>query len=305
MENVFTIRHYVPEQDLPALARMLTEIESIDRDGEDTSEEYLRSMSEWPNFDPTQNVWVAEVYGQLIGFGQVLPRADTVSSIYAVVHPSRRRKGLGSQLLERMLARAREAGSAAIIAYPNGKNAASGAFLKHHGFEVAGTSGAMVAPATELPDAQIPPGYSLRRYPELGNPQIVVQALNECYRDMIGHHQNVTSADRYMNYYGEDGIHLLFDQNETLIGICAAKPEGKTSENGVSDLLDAPGLIKAYRQQGYQRFLVLSVIHWLRGQGTRPITLEYWGDGEDAIEIYRDLGFEMAHQQIMYRKELE
>ncbi len=36
----FLIRHYVPETDLSPLARMLTEIELIDRDGEETSEEY-------------------------------------------------------------------------------------------------------------------------------------------------------------------------------------------------------------------------------------------------------------------------
>ena len=47
MKDSFTIRHYVPEQDLSALSRMLTEIESIDRDGEDTSEDYVRSMNEW------------------------------------------------------------------------------------------------------------------------------------------------------------------------------------------------------------------------------------------------------------------
>ena len=36
MENSFTIRHYVPEADLSPVARMLTEIEAIDRDGEDS-----------------------------------------------------------------------------------------------------------------------------------------------------------------------------------------------------------------------------------------------------------------------------
>ena len=55
MTSPFVIRHYVPEKDLPELARLLTEIESIDRDGEDTSEEYLRSALTWPNYRPGQD----------------------------------------------------------------------------------------------------------------------------------------------------------------------------------------------------------------------------------------------------------
>jgi mycothiol synthase len=305
MENSFAIRHYVPEQDLAALSRMLTEIESIDHDGEDTSEEYLRSMNEWSNFDPDLNVWVVESNGSLVGYGQVLPGAQGHSSIYVVVHPTYRRKGLGSKLLALALSRASETDSKSILVYANTHNSASNLFLKQHDFDVAGTSGVMVAQVTDLPQAEIPAGYALRRYPEIGDPQIVVQALDTCYRDMVGHRQNVTSADRYMNYYGEEGIHLLFDEHETLIGVCAGKPQGKTDERGVSDLLDAPGLIEEYRQRGFQRFLTLAVMNWLREKGTLPITLEYWGDDEKAIDIYRDLGFELIQQQITYHKELE
>ncbi|MFN2151852.1 MAG: GNAT family N-acetyltransferase, partial [Anaerolineales bacterium] len=182
---------------------------------------------------------------------------------------------------------------------------ASNAFLKRHGFEVAGTSGVMSVPVGNIAPAEVPAGYSVRRYPKLGNPAIVVQALDQCYKDMVGHHQNVTNADRYIDYYGKDGIHFLFDPDDKLIGICAAKSEGKNDERGVSDLLDAPGLIKEYRHRGFQSFLALSVMNWLREKGARPITLEYWGDDEKTIEIYHNLGFELVNQQITYYKELE
>ncbi len=298
------VRHYIFETDLSPLSRLLTDIESIDRDGEETSDEFLRSMMEWPNFDPDENVWVVERDGALIGYGQVLPRSDDECSIYVVVHPLRRRKGLGSSLLSLVLDRARAVKSNAIIVYANGHNAASNAFLKQRGFEAAGTSGVMVAPVAELPQAEIPSGYAVRRYQELGDPTIVVKALDQCYKDMVGHRQNVTSADRYINYYGEEGIHLLFDSHDTLIGICAGNPQGKTDKRGISDLLDAPGLIKEFRQTGFQHFLALAVMHWLREKGSHPITLEYWGDDEKAIAIYRDLGFELVNEQITYHKDL-
>ena len=301
----FFIRHYIPEKDLSSLSRLLTEIESIDRDGEETSEEFLHSMLEWPDFDPDQNVWVAELDGNFVGYGQVLPRSDNPSTIYVAVHPTQRRKGLGSKLLAFAFSRAQQAKSRIILIYANGHNAASNAFLQRGGYDLAGTSGVMVAPVSDLPQAEIPPGFSFRRYPELGDPQIVVQALDQCYKDMVGHRQNVTSADRYIKYYGDEGIHLLFDEHAKLIGVCAGKPEGKTDERGISDLLDAPGLIKEYRQRGFQGFLTLAVMNWLREKGVRPITLEYWGDDEEAIAIYRKLGFVLVNEQLTYQKVLK
>jgi mycothiol synthase len=304
MENSFTIRHYVPEQDVSALSQMLTEIESIDRAGEETSEEFLRSMQDWPNFDPDQNVWIAELHGEFVGFGQVLPRPASYTAMYVVVHPSQRRKGLGTTLLALALDRARETACKKILIYAVGHNVDSNAFLLYHGFEVIGTSGVMVAPVAELPPVEIPSGYVIRYYPDLRDPALLTQALDQCYKGMVGHNQKVTSADRYLYYHGEEGIHLLFDEQERLIGICAGKPQGKTDERGISDLLDAPGLIKEYRQRGFQHFLTLAVMHWLRGKSTRPITLEYWGDDEQALALYRGLRFQLVSEQIAYQREL-
>jgi mycothiol synthase len=305
MSVKFAIRHYVPEDDLSALSRMLTEIESTDRAGEETSEEYLGSMAEWPNFDPDQNVWIAELNGEFAGFGQILPQPASYTAMYVAVHPSQRRKGLGTRLLSLALDRARATACKKILIYAVGHHLGTHAFLLQHGFEVMGTSGVMAAPVAELPPVEIPSGYVIRYFPDLRDPALLAQALDQCYKGMVGHNQNVTSADRYLQYHGEEGIHLLFDEHDRLIGVCAGKPEGKTDERGISDLLDAPGLIKEYRQRGFQRFLTLVVMHWLREKGTRPMTLEYWGDDEQSIALYRGLGFELVNEQIAYQRELE
>src|SRR5512141_2960151 len=106
MSTSFSIRHYVPEKELHSLHLMLTEIESIDRDGEDTSEEYLLASLQWPNYRPAQDVWVAESEGKLVGYGVAFEQPSQRSTIYVVIHPAQRRKGLGSQLLELTLNRA-------------------------------------------------------------------------------------------------------------------------------------------------------------------------------------------------------
>jgi mycothiol synthase len=309
----FIIRHYVSENDLSELSRLMTEIESMDRDGEDTSEEYLRASLTWPNYRPAQDVWVAESQGKLVGYGVALEQPSQRCRIYAVVHPSQRRQGLGSQLLELTLHRARELGSKNILVYANERNNESDLFLKHHEFQQVGSSGSLKLNAEiEIPPAEFPKGFTLKKYSEVNEPLILLKALNDCYLGMWGHgHDDNPSEEerkspRFLQYYDADDILLLFDEKNAIFGICSLKSQGKREGSGeLSDLLDGPGIIQKYREQGYQRPMILVGIQHLHKRGTRPITLEFWGDSENALSVYRSLGFEMVNCYIAYHKELE
>jgi len=309
----FEIRHYDPEKDLTPLSKMLTEIEAIDRDGEDASEEYLRASLSWSNYRPDQDVWIAGADGKLVGYGVALEQPSRQCTIYVVAHPSQRRKGLGSQLLELALNRAREFGSQNILAYANEHNEASNLFLKHRQFQQVGSSGALKAPATiEVPAFEFPAGFTLKRYSEVNEPRVLLKALNVCYAGMWGHQHNDNPTEdelkspRFLNYYDADDILLLFDKNDSIFGICSLKSGGKKNEAGeASDLLDGPGIVQEYREQGYQRQLALAGIQRLHKKGMRPITLEFWGDNENALNIYRELGFELVNRFLAYNRELK
>ena len=312
MSIPFVIRHYVPENDLSELSRLMTEIESMDHDGEDTSEEYLRASLAWPNYRPAQDVWVAESEGKLVGYGVALEQPSQRCTIYVVVHPSQRRKGLGSRLLDLTLNRAHELGSKNILVYANERNHESDLFLKHHNFQQVGSSGAMKLKA-EVGNLsiQFQEGFTLKNYSEVNDPLILLQALNVCYQGMWGHqhNDNPTEEERkfpsFLHYYDVDDILLLFDENDSIFGICSLKSQGKREGNGeLSDLLDGPGIIQEFREEGYQRPMVLAGIQHLRQKGIRPITLEFWGDNENALNIYRSLGFEMVNRYIAYHREL-
>jgi mycothiol synthase len=309
----FAIRHYLPETDLSPLSRLLTEVESVDRDGEDTSEEYLLASLEWPNYRPSQDVWIAEAEGSLVGYAVALEQPSHQCTIYVVVHPSQRRKGLGTQLLELVLTRAREVDSKTILLYANEHNKASNLFLEYHGFKRVGSSGTMEAPASlQIPSVELPAGFILKRYSEVNDPLILLSALKDCYLDMWGHQHNdkptkeELQSPRFLKYYNADDILLLFDAKNAISGICSLKSEGKRNKNNNStDLLDAPGVIKQYRGRGYQHQLVLAGIQHLRQSGTRSVTLEFWGEDEKALSIYRELGFELVNQFFAYQKELK
>ena len=307
----FIIRHYVPEKDLHSLSHVLTEIESVDQDGEDTSEKYLLASLEWPNYRPDQDVWVAELDGLIVGYAVALEQPSQHCTVYVVVHSSPRRKGLGTRLLELTLHRAQGLGSKHLMVYANERNEGSNQFLKHLQFQRVGSSGALKASDIQAQPFEFPAGFTLKKYSEVHEPRILLNALDDCYQGMWGHqhHDQRTEeelrAPRFLKYYDAEDILLLFDEKNTVIGICSLKSEGKTDANGISDLLDGPGLIPPYRDTGYQRQLVLAGIQHLRQKGTRPVTLEFWGDDENALSIYRELGFEMTQHYLAYHKELE
>ena len=285
----------------------------MDRDGEDTSEEYLRASLAWPNYHPAQGVWIAESEGKLVGYGVVLEQPSQNCTIYVVVHPSYRRKSLGSQLLALTLNRAHEVDAKKILVYANEHNSPSNLFLTHHKFQQVGSSGSLKLSAeSENSPAEFPEGFTLKRYSQVNDPLILLKALDDCYLGMWGHQHNDNQTEeerkspRFLQYYHADDILLLFDEKNSIFGICSLKPQGKREGNGeLSDLLDGPGIIQEFREQGYQRQMVLAGIEHLRKKGTRPITLEFWGDNENALDIYRSLGFEMVNRYVAYHKELQ
>jgi mycothiol synthase len=256
---------------------------------------------------------VAEKDGVLVGYAAALEQPSQRCTLYVVVHPSQRCNGLGSQLLELTLARARAVGSTNILIYANEHNAASNLFLNSHGFVAVGSSGAMEAPASlEISPFEFPSGFSLKRYSEVNDPLILLSALKDCYLDMWGHQHNDKPTEEelrspsFLKYYTAEDILLLFDPQNAVSGICSLKTEGKRSGNDTStDLLDGPGIIKKYRGQGFQRQMALAGIRHLRRNGSRPVTLEFFGDSENALDIYRSLGFEMVNTFIAYHKEIE
>jgi GNAT superfamily N-acetyltransferase len=59
-------------------------------------------------------------------------------------------------------------------------------------------------------------------------------------------------------------------------------------------IVDSPGTAPAYRLAGLIRPLTLLTLQWLRTQGEGPLELHCFGEPEDVVEIYADLGFRLA-----------
>lgn len=156
----------------------------------------------------------------------------------------------------------------------------------------------------------------MRNYAEVQDLSTLVEALNRCYGDMWGHLENTKGAmnegylaenmNKYPHHYDPEGIFVAFAPDGDVAGVCVAilgaKVEGQDEEQ--EKIVDSPGVVPEHRHMRLQRPLTLTALHWLRSQGPGSIKLESYGDGEKAVDIYRELGFALEVHYLEYCRHL-
>ena len=302
MDSNLLVRSLNPETDIPGLVQLRAEIEAVDKLGTDTSEAALRVQFDWPGHDPRQDRWVIEVSGDsgsLIAHGWTFAQSPQRVILEVAVHPSWRRRGLGSQLLISAIAHANHLGAQQIVSGARAPNKIGQAFLQACHFIPVGHNRFMKASATTaLNTPRWPNGFVLRPYAEIGDVSVLVDGSNGCYADMWGHRENTEPANvarfqqviaKSPNDYPPNGILLVFAPNDQLAGLCFNR-----IEEGNKKIIDSPGVIPAYRHLGLQRPLVQASMLWLNSQAEGIYHLDTWGDFNASVEIYRELGFTLS-----------
>jgi mycothiol synthase len=310
----YIFRPYNPDGDIPHLSHMLSDVEAVDHDGEETSEEALHAQLTWPNYHPEQDCCVVEAPGDshtLIGYSSVFAQTAERSTLYVAVHPDWRRRGLGSTLLAGALQRAQETGASHVTIYANARNVEANTFLRRHSFSLAGSAWTLLAPAgITLEEPRWPAGYTVQSYAGLQHLPALVEVQNRSFADLWGHAENdqATTGAMIVNSLSSTdpaGIFLAFAPGGSVAGICHAirAVEDDRPDRDRADQLDAPGVVPENRHRGLYRPLVLTAMHWLRAQAQHPIILQSWGESDQTIAIYRDVGFELLQHFLAYRRD--
>ena len=294
------------------MVRLLSEVEASDRDGEDTSERTQRTYLTLPHHDPARDRWVVEAPNdpdRLIGYGSTWARTVWSDSFeraesYLAVHPAWRDKGLGSRLLKAIIGRARELGASHVVIHTNERNRASNTFLQRRGFQPAGSYWLFRTPAnTGLEKPQWPKGYTTQAYSAVQDLATLVRAM-ESYRDMWGHYGPTPGQPRaaWISRADREGVFLVFAPGDEVAGVCVATARHGSGEQ--AGHIDGPGIMPEHRHQRLHRPLVLTAMNWLQGKGHHAYTLDCWGDDDQTLALYRDLGFEPVQHFISYRYDL-
>lgn len=307
-EQTFVVRRLAPEQDLPGWLGLIHALE-IEQSGQARSTgEQLRQALARPRFQR----WVIAAPGEphsLLAYGMLYPQIKERSALDVYVHPDWRRRGLGSLLLNQLLAEARRIGADWANLEIIDTNAAAIAFLTKHAFQPAADAWLLRAPAeVEFREPDWPAGYQVRSFAEVNSLDLFVEAANRGYGHLWGHHENtaggipIEDAQRILALFDAQDIFLLFSPEGKPVGLTRVEPVARTG--GQEDVLDGPGVAPELRSRYLQRELALHALGWLRGQGRLAVRLESWGDTVETVRLYEAIGFQVAEHYLAYRKAL-
>lgn len=304
----FTIRPFSPSSDISALLRLRAEAEAVDQEGNVIDEEALRAQLRLPGHDPKLDRWVIpdpQDPAALIGSALVwLPPDTTTVKLNLLIHPNWRRRGLGSQLFAQAVDRSRALGGQYLQAYVNTKNSAPEAFLGKQGFEHEGAYHEMrqIMPS-RLPTPVWPYGYQLRTYAEVQDLSALTYAMNVCYDGLWGHQEvREEQMASWLPEFNQDGLFLVYSPSGKLVGISRVELSAERSAHNAAPTgyIDAPGLHHHHRRMDLYRALLLTGIHWLQIQGQQIVEMESWGDKQEILNLYRDMGFEIKRKLVSY-----
>jgi mycothiol synthase len=309
------VRPFRPEADFPRLLCLLGEMEAVDQDGEDTSEETQRLYMTLPHHDPARDRWVIDAPDdpdRLIGFASTWARtvwseAYERAESHIAVHPHWRHTGLGQALLDRITQRARELGANHLVLHVNERNRDSNRFLQWQGVEVAGDYWLLRIRLNTPPEKPVwPAGYTVRTYATVQDRSVLLAAL-ESYRGQWGHYgpRPGEAPAPWLSRLDHNGILLVFAPQGDVAGFCIAEQRAQSGIQAAAEgHINGPGLLPPYRGQGLHRPLILTALHWQQARGCQVITLDAWGDDAQTVALYRELGFEPIHHLISYRQRL-
>jgi mycothiol synthase len=316
------LRPYAGEADLPHIVALENAESEQDRIPSHTSVEEVRARYGNPNqtFDPGRDVTIAELNGEIVGYGE-RQWVDTTDGLreYRVggaVHPAWRRRSIGTALHELNVERAREL--AATHETPRPKfigswtaehQAGSAALLRGHGFQQVRWFFDMVRPTLDdIPDLPLPAGIDVR------------PATPDLYRQIWQ-----ADVEAFLDHWGgfddsEENMRRFFDRPSTDPTMWVIGWDGDEVAGGVINAIhpeenEALGVQRAWlhsvftrrpwRRHGLARALIARSLAVIRERGMTSAVLGVDADNPTgALGLYEGLGFEVDARFSAWRKPL-
>ena len=311
------VRKFNPDQDFTAYVDFLNAVSGHNGIDSATTEQEQRDYADMLTIDLNADRLVIdhpEQSDKLIAVGDVWqinqnPSAD----LMLLVHPEWRRQGVGSKLLSAALAHANELDATAIDAYARPEQKEIQAFLEHYNFKVVSNCTGMEITVTKpFPKADLPKNYTVRTYAELEGSQedkldLIVKAGNEFWGVLWGHKvtKDLELAREVMrkNVLGnhdENAMFFLYD-GDNYIGhdrvSFSEMPDGVKQGYGGGP----PGLHPDWHTPELAREFALVGLAWLYNQGCRQIAFMFWGESEETLQAFKELGFTVSNFELGYQ----
>jgi len=279
----------------------------------DLSAPDLEAIASWRNVDGGQEgVIFLAVLNQVkagICAAIVPPDRDHVSLKFLGVRGDARRQGLGVRLETHLSDFSRRRGSSDIrTAFSlDGKHQAGGRFLNKQGWTRNTDAGLrMWRDLNDLPDLDIPGGYSIRCY-RPGDEAAFVRIKNAAFAGEQAGGRDWTDADFEKEYLASPHFkvdRVLFAEFEgQLVGTTTAwTSEYEGREIG---LIHWVAVVPEHRGKGLGWMLNVAAVHKLKQLAYDDCVLSTNESLSSAVRLYKRLGFQVVSQRSTYTKVLD
>jgi len=289
--------------DLVAYVQLVNAIDRVDGLGKATSLAHARERLWEPGFRPEADLFLAYEGGRLVGYVETWSELEIGRVVLdGAVHPSFRRRGVGSALLETAVERGVRLD--AEVAHVPVASVIEGTrnFLEKRGFGVVHEHWHM-ALVDGAPSPPAPPrGFEVRPF-AAGDEAELCALQNEAFADHWGFRPNSVEQVGYLvntSLCHHEGI-LFVCEGGKGVAYCWTADDAADREKGYVRMI---GVVPAYRGRGLGRLALVAAIRYLTGRGLRKIELLVDSTNEAAIGLYRSLGFRKGGETLWYERGL-
>lgn len=310
------------KDDVVAWQRLCAAAERVDRTGENYSVEDLVEELSDPDFDVARDTWSFWSGDTMLAYGKVFGSAtvrdvDRVQ-VEAMVDPEYRRQGLGTRMLDWLLARAAEwhaerhpdfPGLASVRAY--GPNAGQRALLEGAGFAPTRHWFGMERPLTEeISPAPVPEGLRLVPF-DMAYSEATREAHNEAWVDHYGFagsdQQSWATWKVGQRAFRPALSYLLLSDDDTVAAyLLSHEYDADTAATGKRSAYVGPvGTRLEWRGRGAMSALFAHALTAFRADGFAESSLDVdSANPTGALSLYERAGYHATREWISYTRPL-
>jgi len=247
---------------------------------------------------------VAEVEGEVAGYAYCFAqesRSRPVSHFHIQVDPERRRRGIGSDLLQRFTDAPRAVEGSCLECEIPASWRSGAAFLEHHGFESRPSLERLGRALGAETPPEVPAGFALRRLVDLGDGGDLArwaELHEECFAGAL--HFRSMDAQHAASLARERGaeVWVLEDRAGEWAGYAHVADRDRRTGTLV-ELAVAP----ACRSRGFGKLLARAALAALAQRGRQRCELLVEAGAPHAARLYRGLGFTPVLRLDCWRRE--
>jgi mycothiol synthase len=320
MSSRITIRNYCPD-DLRALVTLINEADAVDKLERATTLQQMEHEMSFPTAHPETDCFLAWEDERLVGFTDLYVRdgdaqSDGVVYCWGVVHPERRRRGVGRQLLEEAYGRAcqyaegMQARQVHFHCNTRDIEADRRALYTGFGMERVRFFVNLARPLNgNVPPVEVPEGVRLRIFDPEQDAETVWRVDNTAFRDHWGHTEG--KLEEFLHWikrpHMRPGLWLLAEVEASgeVVGIALniIDPDWIAQTGRQEGEVDTLAVLREHRKKGLGRALLVQSLHVLHNEGMEAVQL--YADADNltgAMRLYESVGFRVRKTNMAFRK---